>query len=135
MALTRPDGTPWNPDDPEPTYSFQHIDPPDVQGGIFHSGRLSTTPSAAKIASFLRFEEDDEVTRKLNDVQYITTYLNALHGVENQSFTDEEALVLVPKVKNMLRFAEVYRLDEVSDLAKWGWINIELEDEGWNIPY
>lgn len=135
VALTRPDGTQWNQDDPEPTYSFQRIHPPGVQEGILVPVVLPRPLLFQRLLHFSRPSESDEVTRKVKDVKDITTYLNALDGVEHQSFTDEEALVLAPKVKDVLRFAELYGLDGMTDLGKWGWININLEDEGWSILY
>ena len=135
VPFTRPDGTPLHQNEAEPTFSLQRIHPPGVQEGVLVPVVLPRLLLWQRLLHFYRPEEGDSLNRKLNDVKDITAYLNALDGVERQSFTNEEALVLAPKVKHMLRFAELHGLDQVHDLNKWGAINIDLEDEGWSILY
>ena len=127
-AMTRPDGTPWNEDDPEPTYSFQHINPPGVVGGIYVPVVLPRILLQQRLLHFHRSRpERDKVSRQKNDVQDITAYLKVLYRVENESFTHQEAQVLVPRVRDVLHFARLHWFPEVHDLAKWRWINIEWE--------
>lgn len=128
VGMTRPDGTPWNEDDPEPTYTFQHINPPGVDGGIHIPVVLPRILLRQRLLHFHRsWLERDKVSRQKNDVQDIFAYLNALYYVENESFTHEEAQVLVPRVREVLHFARLHWFPEVHDLSKWRWVNIEWE--------
>ena len=128
VAMTRPDGTQGNEDGRAPTYSFQHINPPGVDGGIYVPVVLPRILLQQRLLHFHRSRpERDKVSRQKNDVQDIIAYLNVLSSVENESFTLEEAQVLVPKVRDVLHFARLHWLPEVLDLAKWRWINIEWQ--------
>ena len=128
VAMTRPGRTHGNEDGREPTYSFQHINPPGVDQGIYIPVVLPRILLQQRLLHFHRSQaERDKVSRQKNDVQDIFAYLNVLYGVENESFTLEEAQVLVPKVRDVLHFARLHWLPEVLDLDKWRWINIEWQ--------
>jgi hypothetical protein len=122
VPLLQPYGTPWNQDGPEPTVSFQHIDQLGVKGGVRVPAVLPRLLLWQRLQHFRRYEETPGVglTRRKNDVKDIIAYLNVLYAVENQSFTDDQAQDVLPKVENVLRFAKVY------------WFNDGLESEKWD---
>jgi hypothetical protein len=132
VPLLQPYGTPWNQDGPEPTFSFQHIYPPGVKGGVRVPVVLPRLLLWQRLQHFRRYEKTSGVglTRRKNDVKDIIAYLNVLYGVENQSFTDDEAQDVLPKVEDVLRFAKLYWFNDGLESEKWDWINVGLEN-GW----
>jgi hypothetical protein len=69
--------------------------------------------------------------RKRNDVSDIVVYLNALQYAESESFTDEEAAMLLPNIREVLRFAETCFLKDVVEVKKWLYVNIPLIEGDW----
>ncbi len=106
VAETRPDGTPWSHNDPEPTWSYRYIQPAGVPTGSNVPVLLPRLLLQQRILHFTRPQEKDEVDRKKNDVNDIAVYLTSLFGSEHQSFTDEEALELLPHIRDILRFTD-----------------------------
>ena len=130
VAETRPDGTPWSHNDPEPTWSYRYIQPAGVPTGSNVPVLLPRLLLQQRVLHFTRPQERDEVDRKKNDVNDIAVYLTSLYGSEHQSFTDEEALELLPHIRDILRFADSHFMEGL-DVAKWRWINIPLREGDW----
>lgn len=129
---TRPDGLPWNPEDPEPTFLYQTVYPPSVPTGFPVPVVNPRYLIWQRVMDFEKlFGDGDGLSRKRNDVNDIIVYLNILYGVENESFTNEEAMQLLPKVRVVLRFAESHFLNGILDVRKWQWINIGVIDGDW----
>ena len=125
------DETPWNPDEPEPTWSYLHIQPAGVSTGSQLPVLLPRLLLQQRLIHFTRPQEQDELnTRGKNDVRDIAAYLTNLYRSEHQSFTDEEAFALLPKVRDVLRFADLHCLPGL-DVDKWCWINIPLQEGDW----
>jgi hypothetical protein len=131
VAPLRPDGTRQGGDDPEVTWSYKYI---------YSSGRyekclvpvlLPRLLLQQRVLHFTRPQEKDSLMRKKNDVKDIIVYLGALYGSENESFTTEEGQILLPKILEVLRFAELYWLLGGLEVAKWQWINIPLMEGDW----
>jgi hypothetical protein len=124
VAPTQPDGRPWNQHDPEPTWKYQRVVLPGLQAPILLPVVL---PRLLLYQRILHFERPDATLEtKTNDVKDMIVYLNALHGLQNESFTDQEAQILLPRIWEIMRFAEGYWLKEICDIDKWLWINIPL---------
>jgi hypothetical protein len=127
IAPTQPDGRPWNQDDPEPTWSYQRA----VLANDEYKFPV-VLPRLLLQQRLLHFEKrNSTISTKTNDVKDIITYLDALQGSENQSFTDEEAQLLLPRIWEVLRFAERQWLSAVVDVNKWNYINIPLVEGDW----
>ena len=131
VAETRPDGTPWNHDDPEPTWSYQYFQPSGTATAIRIPVLLPRLLLEQRVLHFTREGESDALSRKKNDVCDIMVYLASLYGSEHQSFTNEEAQILLPKVREILRFADLYFVQVGLEVAKWRWINIPLVEADW----
>jgi hypothetical protein len=129
VAPTRPDGTQWGHDDPEPTYTFQQIYPLNIPTGLVIPVLHPRILLAQRVWHFDRYSEGDAVTRKKNDVKDIIVYLNKLQGTENESFSDDEARGLIAKVRDVARFAKLYWFNDAADVGKWRYINIPLVEE------
>jgi hypothetical protein len=130
VAETRPDGTPWGRNDPEPTWSYRYIQPAGISAGSNVPVLLPRLLLQQRVLHFTRPQEQDEVDRKKNDINDIAVYLTCLHGSEHQSFTDEEALELLPHVRDTFCFADLYWMGGL-EVAKWRWINIPIRDGDW----
>jgi len=129
VGPTQPDGRPWNHDDPEPTWEYRWTTSTNFPTPIRLPVVLPRLLMGQRILHFGR--RDATVETKTRDVKDITAYLNALKGVENQSFTDQEAISLLPKIRQVLRFADQYWLTDVCNIGLWGWINIPLVEGEW----
>jgi len=71
-------------------------------------------------------QEQEMDIRMKNDIKDVDVYVTTLILVSlEQSFTDDEALKLVPQIRKILHFMDVYRF-KGRELAKWLWINILL---------
>ena len=130
VAETRPDGTPWSHNDPEPTWSYRYIQPAGTSTGSNVPVLLPRLLLQQRVLHFTRPHEKDEVDRKKNDINDIAVYLTSLYGSEHQSFTDEEALELLPHIRDILRFADSHWMEGL-EVAKWRWINIPLREGDW----
>lgn len=130
IAETRPDGTSWSHNDPEPTWTYRHIQSDEMPAGFNIPVLLPRLLLQQRVLHFIRSQEKDDLDRKKNDINDIAVYLTYLYGSEHQSFTDEEAQELLPHVRDILRFADSNSMDGL-ELSKWRWINIPLKEGDW----
>jgi hypothetical protein len=135
VGPTRPDGRPWNHEDPEPTWDYRWIPTsPNFPGPIRLPVVLPRLLLSQRILHFGRSHAT--VNTKTKDVKDITVYLTALFRVDHQSFTDDEARILLPKIRDVLRFAYQYNgtnagLIDACNIEKWLWINIPIVEGEW----
>jgi hypothetical protein len=115
----------------EVTISNIVIQTPQTEGPIAVPVLLPRLLLQQRLFHFQREGDDDDLLRKQNDVSDIIAFLNALQTARDQSYTDEEAATLVPKVRDLLTFAELYWLQDATDVEKWLYINIPLREGDW----
>ena len=118
-------------DGPEPTVVLERICPPHIPQGVIVPVVLPRILLQQRILHFTRPNEKDILKRRRNDVNDIVVYLNALQCTENESFTDEEAVMLLPKIRDVLRFAETYFMKDAVEVNKWLYVNIPLVAGDW----
>lgn len=132
VAETRPDGSHWNNDDPEPTWSYQYVELTGtatvISLPVLHP-RLLLQQRVTHFAT--RPEEKNPMGRKKSDIRDIVAYLSKLYGSEHQSFTDDEAQELLPKVIELLQYTDLYWFQGGLEVDKWRWINIPLTEGAW----
>ena len=119
--------------DSDPTICYQLVHPPHISCGVYLPVVLPRLLLQQRIQYFIRPEERELLSRKRNDVHDIVVYLNALQSTDNESFTDEEAVMLMPKIKEVLKFAEMYFLRDAIEVDKWLYVNIPLVEGDWKL--
>jgi len=123
--------SPYVRDGPEPTVCYQQICPPHIPQGVAIPVVVPRLLLQQRILHFDRPNRKNTLMRKRNDVNDIAVYLNALQCTDNESFTDEEAATLLPKIRGVLRFAETYFLKDAVEVGKWLYLNIPLVEGDW----